>query len=470
MKRHSNSAAARHVRRLASRLRQQGVRTVAPRPDIVEEAPGPALGLADRELAPVLEGSDGASLASAKAHWFFGDWNALAALDLETLHGHPDRDRFALLVGSAHQQLGRHEAARRFVRQALDWGCPHKLVARVLIAGVHNTLGRAAALKEDERRIALHFKAAVAAGDSGETALASHARSVREMARLGLLPQAATLLDAELRAVSSEPRPQLQDSRIKILETEVELLRSSLALAQQRDQLFASPPDGVSRKGDAGRADWHADLKKRSCSQLGQDLWVLERTGYKRGGYFVEFGATDGVLLSNSLLLERDFGWRGICAEPNPKFLADLRRNRRCQVSDACVGSRTGDSVEFLLADEYGGLARHADLDNNAERRRGYLEDPARTVRLQTVSLQDLLVRHRAPRHIDYLSIDTEGSECDILSAFPFQDWRIDLITVEHNFTPQREDIRRLLEANGYSRVEAEWDDWYYLNDQRAAG
>ena len=58
---------------------------------------------------------------------------------------------------------------------------------------------------------------------------------------------------------------------------------------------------------------------------------------------------------------------------------------------------------------------------------------------------------------IDYLSIDTEGSEYEILAAFPFEDWDIRLITVEHNFTPMREDIRTLLERHGYVRQEDIW-------------
>ena len=81
--------------------------------------------------------------------------------------------------------------------------------------------------------------------------------------------------------------------------------------------------------------------------------------------------------------------------------------------------------------------------------------------RLTTNSLEDFLEKHDAPRQIDYLSIDTEGSEYEILAAFPFEDWDIRLITVEHNFTPMREDIRTLLERHGYVRQEVEWDDWY---------
>jgi hypothetical protein len=80
-----------------------------------------------------------------------------------------------------------------------------------------------------------------------------------------------------------------------------------------------------------------------------------------------------------------------------------------------------------------------------------------------TVSLDEFLRKHNAPRTIDYLSIDTEGSEYEILKSFPFDQWEIRLITVEHNFTPIRASIRELLTAKGYVCREAQWDDWYEL-------
>ena len=77
----------------------------------------------------------------------------------------------------------------------------------------------------------------------------------------------------------------------------------------------------------------------KSFAQLHQDLWVLHETRHKRNGYFVEFGATDGVNLSNTCLLEREFGWRGILAEPNPAWHAALRQNRKADIDLRCVAA-----------------------------------------------------------------------------------------------------------------------------------
>jgi hypothetical protein len=84
---------------------------------------------------------------------------------------------------------------------------------------------------------------------------------------------------------------------------------------------------------------------------------------------------------------------------------------------------------------------------------------------VETISLTDLLDQRGAPTEIDYFSIDTEGSELEILEAFDFSRWRFNAITVEHNYvSASRNAIYDILTANGYTRVcteLAQWDDWY---------
>ena len=88
-----------------------------------------------------------------------------------------------------------------------------------------------------------------------------------------------------------------------------------------------------------------------------------------------------------------------------------------------------------------------------------------------TISLNDLLAEHGAPEVIDYLSVDTEGSEFDILNALDFDRWSFRILTVEHNFAPQREDIHALLTSKGYARVledVSRFDDWYVNAEARS--
>lgn len=200
---------------------------------------------------------------------------------------------------------------------------------------------------------------------------------------------------------------------------------------------------------------------RHSKSQLFQDLLVLFLTDGKRGGYFVEFGATDGVGLSNTYLLETEYGWRGVLAEPARCWHESLRQNRRADISLDCVWSKSGETLTFRETEwrEVSTVDKFASLDQHAA-----VRESANRYDVMTISLCDLLSSHNAPREIDYLSIDTEGSEYEILRAHDFGRWRFQIITVEHNFTGNRSRIQSLLESNGYRRVLdaiSQFDDWY---------
>ena len=196
--------------------------------------------------------------------------------------------------------------------------------------------------------------------------------------------------------------------------------------------------------------------------QLFQDLWALYELDDKRDGYFVEFGATNGITMSNSHVLEHHYGWTGIVAEPNPDFHERLGRERNCHISHDCVYSRSGEVMNFLCT-EKAMFSRLQAIDpgdhNEVSMRRNHLEVPVRTI-----SLDDLLDSFSAPDEIDYISVDTEGSELEILKAFDFDRRRVRLFTIEHNFTPMRAEIHALMTSKGYVRRFPEFtrfDDWY---------
>lgn len=203
---------------------------------------------------------------------------------------------------------------------------------------------------------------------------------------------------------------------------------------------------------------------KKSKAQLKQDIVALIVNRFKKGGYFVEFGATNGVDLSNTFLLEQEFEWRGILAEPSPAWHADLRKNRHCVIEERCVWRTTGENLDFdvVKIGELSTISSFSQSDLHAKARATATKHV-----VKTVSLLDLLTTHSAPSLIDYLSVDTEGSEYEILSAFDFDKFRFNFITVEHNYTENRERIHALLRRNGYKRILeclSKWDDWYVVD------
>ena len=204
-------------------------------------------------------------------------------------------------------------------------------------------------------------------------------------------------------------------------------------------------------------------------SQIGQDSFVLYSLNWKRDGYFVEFGATNGVDLSNTYLLEKDFGWNGILAEPAKLWHEDLKANRTALIDFDCVWSKSGEVLNFTVAQEaeYSTISSFTRKDTHASAR-----SKCEIYPVKTISLNDLLERHGSPSRIDYLSIDTEGSELEILRAFDFDQYAISVITCEHNFSSQRIEIYELLTSYGFVRVFegfSRWDDWYIHPDNIAA-
>ncbi len=217
----------------------------------------------------------------------------------------------------------------------------------------------------------------------------------------------------------------------------------------------------------------------RFYSQLGQDRWVLGDHG-PEPGFFVEVGACDGVLFSNTLALE-EAGWRGICAEPNPAFYRALVARRRCATSPRCVFRASGQRLSFNpcpAVPELGGLVDCFGADWATAIRQG----SAVRLEVETISLLDLLRAFEAPATIDYVSLDTEGSELEILRGFDFSAYDVRRWSIEHNHTPARRAIHSLLTVHGYRRVthrelsaahgaevhpgETSWqrpdfDDWY---------
>jgi len=207
--------------------------------------------------------------------------------------------------------------------------------------------------------------------------------------------------------------------------------------------------------------DQSVGIVDKSRSQLGQDILALAQVGIKKRGFFVEFGATNGFDLSNTFLLEKEFGWRGVLCEPAKEWQDELMKNRSCAIDTRCVYSSTGEKIQFseTAIGELSTISSFRNSDANRTQRK-----VSTTYEVETVTLSDLLLTHNAPSYIDFLSIDTEGSEYEILKAFDFSKYSFGLICVEHNFTENREKISSLLIENGYSQVYPElsaWDDWY---------
>ncbi len=212
-------------------------------------------------------------------------------------------------------------------------------------------------------------------------------------------------------------------------------------------------------------------------SYQGQDLFVMDVLGGQVGGYFLDSGASNGRKGSNTWLLESQYGWSGVCVEPNAETFRQLKANRACVCLDCCLYDRDG-SVDFLeAAGVYGGIIeeyepRHLSFTRRVLGERWPDGALAPTVSKAARTIRSVLRNAGAPGTIDYWSLDTEGSELTLLKSFPFDEYRLRVLTVEHNNAPIREQIRSFLEARGYARArDLGIDDGYVLaNDAGCEG
>ena len=192
-----------------------------------------------------------------------------------------------------------------------------------------------------------------------------------------------------------------------------------------------------------------------------QDIFALLVLEERADGFFVEFGATNGIEGSNSYLMESRLGWSGILAEPARCWHNDLQRNRSVAISHKCVWRESGVRLSFRETRDAG----FSTLDNfSANDHHRARRTMSKIYEVETITLSQLLHDHTAPNVIDYMSIDTEGSEVDILEVFDFTRHRPLVLTVEHNYRPEREKMIAIMFGQGYLRAPpavSACDDWF---------
>ena len=190
-------------------------------------------------------------------------------------------------------------------------------------------------------------------------------------------------------------------------------------------------------------------------SQLGQDDKCLSYFNHKKNGFFVDIGAHDGIDLSNTYKLEKDYEWTGICVEPLTRPFNECKMNRPNSICiNKCIFNKNG----FVPFEE------KPEKDGSWDMISGICDENNKTCDKECITFTKLLEDNNAPSIIDFLSIDTEGSELEILKSLDHNKFKFQYITCEHNYKPLRKDIKDYLENNGYLfHEENNWDDIYIL-------
>tara|TARA_B100000900_G_C20435171_1_gene656667 strand:+ start:25 stop:849 length:825 start_codon:yes stop_codon:yes gene_type:complete len=203
-------------------------------------------------------------------------------------------------------------------------------------------------------------------------------------------------------------------------------------------------------------------------SQLYQDVFALFVIGNQFDKTFLEFGATDGLELSNSHMLENSFNWKGVLSEPSLQWHEALKKNRKnTKIITKCIWSETGKDLDFYMSDDgvYSTLNNYVDSDKDSMPENTKLRKKSgKIIKVNTISLNDLIKDYFDNKSPSYISIDTEGSEYVILKSLDFENYRPKVFTVEHNFSELESKIDDLMKLNSYERIFSDltaFDAWY---------
>lgn len=229
-----------------------------------------------------------------------------------------------------------------------------------------------------------------------------------------------------------------------------ELARSDVVLIEQR------VGDFLKHNGYALMTDekYLSKDSVRLFSQKGEDSLLWEFFNYRSSGFFVDVGAFDGVHLSNSYSFELA-GWSGICVEANPEYFqlcAKARPNSKC-VNAACVGDPSMRQITFK-SEPIGLLSGvSVDADDVAQRyeRRGLHFEGFKEITVPAVTLNELLERFLPEGGvIDFISIDVEGTEIEVLKGLDLDRFQVSVLVIEANNDKARQELESYLKPTGY--------------------
>jgi FkbM family methyltransferase len=178
----------------------------------------------------------------------------------------------------------------------------------------------------------------------------------------------------------------------------------------------------------------------------------------KKNGYFVEVGALDGMRMSQSYIFESVLEWNGIVVEPNPVWADTLKLQRNCNISTEAISNENGKATfESREIPAFSGLKSSV----NASRTSDILGE----FDVETITLSNLFDKFNAPDVIDWVSIDTEGAEIDILTQFFKENtkYKINLLNFETLDLPAADEI---MKNQPYLQIKNPYLDFLKISNQ----
>jgi FkbM family methyltransferase len=212
-----------------------------------------------------------------------------------------------------------------------------------------------------------------------------------------------------------------------------------------------------------GTADISA-YKSQALQDLFLDRWVFREL---EGGRFLDIGAHDGVTYSNTWFFEKVRQWQGICIEPNPSVFKRLLMNRMCTTLNCCISDNPGP-VRFQkitgFSEMLSGIVDKYEPEH-VQRIRGEMQEHGGSSEVITIAARtfsDVAAEHGLSE-LNYVSIDTEGGELEILGSIDFRKVFVHVLSAEYR-VPQRETMMAVMRDRNFEMIKTMGSDLLFIN------
>ena len=206
----------------------------------------------------------------------------------------------------------------------------------------------------------------------------------------------------------------------------------------------------------------------RYYSQFGEDKILAELFEGTTEGCCVEVGANNGVDDSTTLFFE-ELGWKCILVEPNPDLCKEIRKKRSSTLFECAVSSKKGDATLHVAvgADRSHGMSTISDSQEVHDRIKSHGFDCV-PVKVKVRTLDDILEESDIDCDIDFISIDVEGLELEVLNGFSIEKWKPKIMLVEDNSNFKNKTVKNYLKWHGYVRFDRTGvNDWFTHSSNR---
>ena len=204
-------------------------------------------------------------------------------------------------------------------------------------------------------------------------------------------------------------------------------------------------------------------------SQFGEDRILAGIFDGKSKGLCIEVGANDGVNDSNTMYFE-NIGWDCILVEPNPVLCNMIRASRKARLIEVAASDKKGKTSLFVA--EGAERAHGVSTINSDEHALNKIKSYGFTyseVKVETKSLDEILDEEKISHEIDFITVDVEGHELEVLKGFSLDRWRPTVILVEDNSNFENSDVSDHLKMFGYLRfMRTGVNDWYARKSNKA--